>query len=131
MQNSRVPVKIKIMSINTGRICQPRREIALRIMRTAREMRSQNGSSFEADQHRILYADEAYIGLSPSKDSYLLGDKIIEVAKLSAADVFILATVLSRKCEFSEAVTNAGFDFIGQHRRNIRTMGDKISINKP
>lgn len=118
----------KIVVANRG-------EIALRIMRTAREMGIKTVAVFsEADRKapHTLYADEAYyIGLSPSKDSYLLGDKIIEVAKLSAADAIHPGYgFLSENAEFSEAVTNAGLIFIGPSGESIRTMGDKISAKQ-
>jgi acetyl/propionyl-CoA carboxylase alpha subunit len=118
----------KIVVANRG-------EIALRIMRTAREMGIKTVAVFsEADRKapHTLYADEAYyIGLSPSKDSYLLGDKIIEVAKLSAADAIHPGYgFLSENAEFSESVTNAGLIFIGPSGESIRTMGDKISAKQ-
>ena len=73
----------KILVANRG-------EIALRVMRTAREMGIKTVAVYsEADRNAIhtRFADEAYfIGPPQSNQSYLLMDKILEVAKMSGAD---------------------------------------------
>ena len=73
----------KILVANRG-------EIALRIMRTASEMGIKTVAVYsEADASMpfVKFADEAFcIGPAPSSQSYLLGDKIIEVAKACGAE---------------------------------------------
>jgi acetyl/propionyl-CoA carboxylase alpha subunit len=73
----------KILVANRG-------EIALRVMRSAREMGIKTVAVFsEADRHspHVRYADEAVcIGPASSKESYLRGDKIVEVAKTLGVD---------------------------------------------
>ena len=73
----------KILVANRG-------EIALRVMRSAREMGIKTVAVFsEADRQamHVRYADEAIgIGPAPSSESYLRMDKIIEAAKLTGAD---------------------------------------------
>ena len=73
----------KILVANRG-------EIALRIMRSAKEMGISTVAVFsEADRDApfVRYADEAVcIGPPPSSQSYLLGDKIIEVCRAMGAD---------------------------------------------
>jgi acetyl-CoA carboxylase biotin carboxylase subunit len=73
----------KILIANRG-------EIAIRIMRSCREMGISTVAVYsEADRTsmHVRYADEAYfIGPSPSSESYLKMDKILEVAKKSGAD---------------------------------------------
>ncbi|MDP5120672.1 MAG: acetyl-CoA carboxylase biotin carboxylase subunit [Spirosomaceae bacterium] len=118
----------KILVANRG-------EIALRIMRTAREMGIKTVavySEIDRTAPHTLYADEAYfIGASPSKESYLIGERIIEVAKKANADAIHPGYgFLSENAEFSEAVTNAGLIFIGPSGESIRTMGDKISAKQ-
>ena len=70
----------KILIANRG-------EIALRVMRSAKELGIKTVAVYsEADRKalHVRYADEAVcIGPPPSNQSYLLGDKIIEVAKMS------------------------------------------------
>lgn len=118
----------KILVANRG-------EIALRVMRTAREMGIQTVAVFsEADRNMpfVRYADEAYcIGPAPSAQSYLRADKIIEVAKASGADAIHPGYgFLSENAEFSQSVTESGLIFIGPSAYSIRMMGDKISAKQ-
>ncbi|MBS1645068.1 MAG: acetyl-CoA carboxylase biotin carboxylase subunit [Bacteroidetes bacterium] len=118
----------KILVANRG-------EIALRVMRTAREMGIETVAVFsEADREMpfVRYADEAYcIGPAPSAQSYLLGDKIIEVALACAADAIHPGYgFLSENAAFSQAVTDAGLTFIGPSAYSINMMGDKISAKQ-
>ena len=73
-----------------------RGEIALRIMRSAKEMGIKTVAVFsEADRNamHVRFADEAYcIGPPPSSESYLRKDKIIDVAKKSGADAIQVST---------------------------------------
>lgn len=118
----------KILVANRG-------EIALRVMRTAREMDIQTVAVYsEADREMpfVRYADEAYcIGPAPSAQSYLLGNKIIEVAKNCGADAIHPGYgFLSENADFSQAVTDAGLTFIGPSAYSINMMGDKISAKQ-
>ena len=80
----------------------------------------------------VRYADEAYhIGPSPSNESYLNIDKIIEVAKKSGADAIHPGYgFLSENASFSDRCKEEGIIFIGPSGDSIRTMGDKITARK-
>lgn len=112
-----------------------RGEIAVRIMRTAKEMGIQTVAVYsEADRSfpHVKYADEAVcIGPAPSKESYLLGDKIIGVAKSLGVDAIHPGYgFLSENAAFSKAVEDAGMLFIGPSAESIEMMGDKISAKQ-
>jgi acetyl-CoA carboxylase biotin carboxylase subunit len=118
----------KILVANRG-------EIALRIMRSIREMGIQTVAVYsEADSQMpfVRFADEAYcIGPAPSAQSYLLGDKIIAVAKECGADgIHPGYGFLSENAGFSQAVTDAGLLFIGPTASSIETMGSKIGAKQ-
>src|SRR3982750_3191045 len=115
----------KILVANRG-------EIALRVMRTAREMGIKTVAVFsEADRAMpfVRYADEAYcIGPALSAQSYLRGDKIVEVAKACGADAIHPGYgFLSENAAFSKSVTDAGLIFIGPSAYSIEMMGSKIA----
>src|SRR5208282_1343611 len=108
---SEVHVLQKVLIANRG-------EIALRVMRTCREMGIGTVAVFsEADRKApfVRYADEAVcIGPPESSNSYLRGDKIIEVAKMTKADgIHPGYGFLAENATFAEAVTHAGIIFIG------------------
>ncbi len=118
----------KILVANRG-------EIALRVMRTAKEMGIKTVAVFsEADRKalHVRYADEAVcIGPPPSNQSYLLGDKIIEVAKQTGADAIHPGYgFLSENADFARKVSNAGLIFIGPSPESMEKMGDKISAKQ-
>lgn len=118
----------KILIANRG-------EIAQRVMRTAREMGIKTVAVFsEADRNMpfVRYADEAYcIGPALSAQSYLRGDKIIEVAKKCGADAIHPGYgFLSENAAFSQSVSDAGLIFIGPSAHSINMMGDKISAKQ-
>ncbi len=118
----------KILVANRG-------EIAIRVMRTAREMGIKTVAVFsEADRNalHVQYADEAVcIGPPPSSQSYLLGHKIIEVAKATGADAIHPGYgFLSENAVFSQAVTDAGLIFIGPSAFSINTMGSKMAAKE-
>src|SRR6185437_12042255 len=109
-----------------------RGEIAMRVMRTAKEMGIKTVAIFsEADRNMpfVRYADEAVcIGPAPSSQSYLLGHKIIEVAKKMNADAIHPGYgFLSENAGFSRAVSDAGLIFIGPSAHSIEIMGSKIA----
>ncbi len=118
----------KILVANRG-------EIAIRIMRTCREMDIATVAVFsDADRTsmHVRYADEAYfIGPAPSKDSYLKAEKIIEVAIKSKADAIHPGYgFLSENAEFSKLCKENNLIFIGPSPDVIETMGDKIEARK-
>ncbi len=115
----------KILVANRG-------EIALRVMRSCREMGIKTVAVYsEADRNALFvrYADEAVcIGPPPSNQSYLLGDKIIAVAKQLGVDgIHPGYGFLSENAEFSAAVSKAGITFIGPSPEAMDMMGDKLS----
>lgn len=115
----------KILVANRG-------EIAIRVIRTCREMGIQSVAVYsDADRNslHVLLADEAYhIGPPPSKESYLNMEKILQVAKVSKADaVHPGYGFLSEHPDFAKACAQAGITFIGPTVDNILAMGDKLA----
>ncbi|MBL7944246.1 MAG: acetyl-CoA carboxylase biotin carboxylase subunit [Flavobacteriales bacterium] len=115
----------KILVANRG-------EIALRIMRSAREMGIATVAVYsEADRLApfVRYADEAVcIGPPPSSQSYLRGEKIIEVCKRLGVDgIHPGYGFLSENAGFARMVKEAGLIFIGPSPEAMETMGDKLS----
>jgi len=118
----------KILVANRG-------EIAIRVMRTCRELGIESVAVFsDADRNslHVRYADEAYnIGPGPSNESYLVIDKIIKAAKKSGADAIHPGYgFLSENATFSERCEKEGIKFIGPSPYAINTMGDKITARK-
>jgi acetyl-CoA carboxylase, biotin carboxylase subunit len=118
----------KVLVANRG-------EIAVRIIRSCREMRITTVAVYsDADRKsmHVLYADEAYhIGPSPSIDSYLNIDNIINAAIASGADAIHPGYgFLSENPAFSERCKQEGIIFIGPSADAIATMGDKITARK-
>lgn len=118
----------KILVANRG-------EIALRVMRTAKEMGIATVAVFsEADRNTpfVRFADEAVcIGPAPSAQSYLRIDKILEAARLTGADAIHPGYgFLSENAAFSQAVEDAGLIFIGPSAYSINMMGNKISAKQ-
>lgn len=107
-----------------------RGEIACRVIRTARRMGVRTiavYSDADAQAPHVKQADEAYhIGPSPAGESYLLADKILEVAKLSGAEAIHPGYgFLSENADFAEACAKAGVVFVGPPADAIRAMGLK------
>ena len=107
-----------------------RGEIAVRVMRTCKERGIRTVAVYsEADRTalHVRMADEAYlVGPAASNESYLVQEKILEVAK--AADVDAIHPgygFLSENAGFAEACAEAGITFVGPPPNAIRTMGDK------
>ncbi len=118
----------KILVANRG-------EIALRIMRSAKEMGIQTVAVFsEADRNalHVKFADEAYlIGPAPSSESYLLIDKIIETARQAGADAIHPGYgFLSENANFATKVGEAGLIFIGPSPESIQIMGSKLAAKE-
>jgi len=118
----------KILVANRG-------EIALRVMRTARCMGIQTVAVFsEADRNapHVRFADEAVcIGPAPSSQSYLLADKILEVAVHVGADgIHPGYGFLSENAVFAQKVADAGIAFIGPQPKSIEMMGSKLAAKE-
>ncbi len=115
----------KILVANRG-------EIAIRIMRSAREMGIETVAVFsEADRNalHVRYADEAvFIGPAPSSQSYLSSSKIIAAAKKIGADAIHPGYgFLSENADFSDSVVKAGLIFIGPTGDSMRKVGSKLA----
>ncbi len=115
----------KVLVANRG-------EIALRIMRSLREMGIATVAVYsEADRQalHVQYADEAVcIGPPPSSASYLLGEKIIAVAlELGVDGIHPGYGFLAENADFARQVTEAGIIFIGPSPKAIEIMGSKLA----
>ena len=115
----------KILVANRG-------EIALRVMKTAQKMGIKTVAIFStADRNapHVKFADEAVcIGPPPSNESYLLGNKIIEIAKeLKVDGIHPGYGFLSENAGFAEAVEKNGITWIGPGSKAIRIMGSKLA----
>lgn len=109
-----------------------RGEIALRVMRTAREMGISTVAVYsEADRlsPHVLFADEAYlIGPPPSSQSYLRGDYLIELCKRHGVDAIHPGYgFLSENAGFARAVEQAGLILVGPSAHSMDLMGNKLS----
>ena len=118
----------KILIANRG-------EIACRVIRACRDMRIKAVAVYsEADKNalHVRMADEAYfIGGAPSAESYLRGEKIIEVAQKSGAEAIHPGYgFLSENAQFVREVTNCGITFIGPSPEAMDAMGGKMSARK-
>ncbi|WP_460451640.1 acetyl/propionyl/methylcrotonyl-CoA carboxylase subunit alpha [Alsobacter sp. SYSU BS001988] len=107
-----------------------RGEIACRIIRTARRLGMRTiavHSEADADALFVRDADEAYaIGPAPARESYLVGSRILEVARDAGADCIHPGYgFLSENAEFAEACAKAGVTFVGPPPSAIRAMGLK------
>jgi propionyl-CoA carboxylase alpha chain len=115
----------KILIANRG-------EIAIRVMRTAKKMGIKTVAIFsEADRNapHVKYADQAVcIGPAPSNQSYLRGDKIIEIAKSLDVDAIHPGYgFLSENADFAELAEKNNIIFIGPRSKAIKMMGDKLA----
>ncbi|MBA4056938.1 MAG: biotin carboxylase, partial [Marivirga sp.] len=115
----------KILVANRG-------EIALRIMRTAREMGIKTVAVFsEADRNslHVRYADEAIlIGPPPSSESYLRMDNILDAARRTGADAIHPGYgFLSENEDFARLIETEGLIFIGPSAKAIELMGNKLA----
>ncbi len=118
----------KILVANRG-------EIALRIMKSIKEMGIKTVAVYsqpDRNSPHVKYADEAVLlGSGASSESYLKGDKIIEICKeLKVDEVHPGYGFLSENRDFADKVRQAGLIFIGPPSKSIRLMGDKLSAKE-
>ena len=115
----------KVLIANRG-------EIAVRVIRACEERGISTVAVFsDADRTslHVRYASEAYrIGPSPSRESYLCIDKIIDVARKAGVDAIHPGYgFLSENAAFAAACADAGITFIGPSPYAIEKMGDKLT----
>jgi propionyl-CoA carboxylase alpha chain len=118
----------KILIANRG-------EIACRVIATARKMGIQTVAVYsEADKEarHVRLADEAVLlGPAPSRESYLVADKIIAAAKQTGAQAIHPGYgFLSENEAFAQRCEDEGIAFIGPKAHSIAAMGDKIASKK-
>ncbi|HWB96247.1 MAG TPA: biotin carboxylase N-terminal domain-containing protein, partial [Bryobacteraceae bacterium] len=118
----------KVLIANRG-------EIAVRVMRTLREMGIASVAVYsDADRTslHVRMADEAeYVGPSPSAESYLRIDRILEAARKHGAEAIHPGYgFLSENAEFAEACEQAGIVFIGPSASSIRKLGSKTDARR-
>jgi propionyl-CoA carboxylase alpha chain len=118
----------KILIANRG-------EIACRVIKTARKMGIATVAVYseaDKDARHVELADEAVlIGPAPSRQSYLVAERIIAACKDTGAQaVHPGYGFLSENEAFAKAVEEAGIVFIGPKHHSIAAMGDKIASKK-
>lgn len=118
----------KILVANRG-------EIALRVMKTAKKMGIKTVavySTVDRNSPHVKFADEAVcIGEAPSNQSYLLGDKIIEVCKQLGVDgIHPGYGFLSENSDFSELAEKNNITFIGPKSHAMKIMGSKLAAKE-
>ncbi len=118
----------KILVANRG-------EIALRIMRTVREMGKKSVavySDVDMNMPFARYADESFpLHGKEARETYLHADEIIRIAAEAGADAIHPGYgFLSENSEFAEKIERAGLTFIGPRPATIASMGDKTEARK-
>jgi len=118
----------KILIANRG-------EIAVRIIRACNELGVKTVAIYsDADRTslHVALANEAYrIGTSPPSESYLIKEKIIEIAKISNSEAIHPGFgFLAENDTFAEMCEKGGIVFIGPSSKSIRLMGDKVTARK-
>ena len=118
----------KILIANRG-------EIALRIIRTCKEMGIRTvavHSTADADSLHVKFADQSVcIGPPSSKESYLNIPRLMSAADITQADaVHPGYGFLAENVEFAEVCQKSGITFIGPTPENMRTMGNKIEARE-
>ena len=118
----------KILVANRG-------EIAIRVMQTAKKMGIKTVavySTVDRNSPHVKFADEAVcIGEAPSNQSYLLGDKIIEVCKQLGVDgIHPGYGFLSENSDFAELAEKNNITFIGPKSKAMKVMGSKLAAKE-
>jgi len=125
---ARVSLFRKVLVANRG-------EIAVRVVRALRELGIASVAAYsDADRGSLAVrlADEAtYVGPSPSSESYLRIDRILDAAKRHGAEAIHPGYgFLSENAEFAEACAAAGIVFIGPPAEAIRKLGSKTAARQ-
>jgi acetyl-CoA/propionyl-CoA carboxylase, biotin carboxylase, biotin carboxyl carrier protein len=112
-----------------------RGEIAIRVMRTCREMGIRTVAIYsdaDAGARHVLEADEAVrVGPAPPAESYLHADRVIDAARASGAEAIHPGYgFLSENAAFAAACADAGLVFIGPSPDAMRAMGSKIAARR-
>jgi 3-methylcrotonyl-CoA carboxylase alpha subunit len=112
-----------------------RGEIACRIIRTARKMGVRTTAVYsdaDANSLHVKMADSAvHIGPSPTRESYLVGEKILKAAATAGADAIHPGYgFLSENAEFAQSVIDAGLTWVGPKPKSITAMGLKDAAKK-
>ncbi len=118
----------KILIANRG-------EIACRVIKTARQMGVDTVAVYsdaDRDALHVQMADEAvHIGEAPARDSYLVGERILEAAMATHADAIHPGYgFLSENAAFARACSDAGVVFIGPPAAAIEAMGSKSAAKR-
>jgi len=112
-----------------------RGEIAVRVIRACRELGVETVAVYSEADRTALHVNEAdyayFIGPSPSSESYLVMDKILEAARKSEAEAIHPGYgFLSERAPFAKRCGDAGIVFIGPSPSAIERMGDKVEARK-
>jgi acetyl-CoA carboxylase biotin carboxylase subunit len=118
----------KILIANRG-------EIAVRVIRACREMGIRTVaiySDVDRDALHVRYSDEAHhCGPPPARDSYLVIDRVIEIAKRAGADAIHPGYgFLAENGDFADRCESEGLVFIGPSGDVMRAMGDKVTARQ-
>ena len=118
----------KILIANRG-------EIAVRVIRACREMGIRTVaiySDVDRDALHVRYADEAYhCGPPPARESYLVMERVIEIARRAGADgIHPGYGFLAENGDFADLCAKHGVTFIGPSGDVMRAMGDKVTARQ-
>jgi acetyl-CoA carboxylase biotin carboxylase subunit len=118
----------KILIANRG-------EIAVRVIRACREMGIETVaiySDVDRDALHVRFADEAYhCGPPPARESYLVAERVLELAKQAGADAIHPGYgFLAENGDFADQCEAAGIRFVGPSGDVMRKMGDKVTARQ-